>query len=90
MTTAPSPVRISYPELLSRLSLNEKVLLLTGATTFTLAPMEKIGLGELLDPRNTAAGVWAVRVHEVGASADAVRVVAAVAAARAASPAVVP
>lgn len=43
MSTAPEP----YAALIARLSLAEKVALLTGATTFTLAPQDKIGLGEL-------------------------------------------
>ena len=37
----------NYPDLIARLSLPEKVELLTGATTFTLAPQPEIGLGEL-------------------------------------------
>ncbi|MCW2810141.1 MAG: glycosyl hydrolase [Friedmanniella sp.] len=36
-----------YADLVSQLSLDEKVSLLTGATMFTLAPQESIGLGEL-------------------------------------------
>ena len=36
-----------YADLIARLSLPEKVELLTGATTFTLAPKPEIGLGEL-------------------------------------------
>ncbi len=36
-----------YADLVAQLSLPEKVTLLTGGTVFTLAPQEKIGLGEL-------------------------------------------
>jgi beta-glucosidase len=36
-----------YTDLITALSLQEKVTLLTGASAFTLAPNEKIGLGEL-------------------------------------------
>ena len=44
---SPNPNETDYAELVARLSLPEKVRLLTGATTFTLAPEERVGLGEL-------------------------------------------
>ena len=42
-----NPNETDHAALVARLSLAEKVRLLTGATTFTLAPEEKVGLGEL-------------------------------------------
>ncbi len=54
------------------------------------APQERDGATAATSVLAAEAGAWAVRVHEARASADAVRVVAAVAAARAASPAAVP
>src|SRR3954464_12458224 len=46
-TTAPEGAATDYQDLLDRLDLPTKVRLLTGATAFTLAPEETIGLGEL-------------------------------------------
>src|SRR3954452_415293 len=46
-TTASGGATTDYQDLLDRLDLPTKVRLLTGATAFTLAPEEAIGLGEL-------------------------------------------
>src|SRR3954471_10856178 len=46
-TTAPGGATTDYQDLLDRLDLETKVRLLTGASAFTLAPEESIGLGEL-------------------------------------------
>jgi dihydropteroate synthase len=55
-----------------------------------VSPQERDGATAATSVLAAVAGAWAVRVHEARASADAVRVVAAVAAARAATPAGVP
>ena len=47
MTDAQRSTVTDYDELIGRLDLPTKVRLLTGAATFTLAPEESIGLGEL-------------------------------------------
>src|SRR3954449_8922168 len=46
-TTASGGATTDYQDLLDRLDLPAKVRLLTGASAFTLAPDESIGLGEL-------------------------------------------